>query len=461
MKWEFTSWVPLLSKVCPSDVCRIWKKGSCIRVDSTLEGFEKMSWKRGNRSFVFTGTDRGATLLNIDHDACEAVREVLYDDATLRLETFLPPSEVVAHRLTHPTVCTHLNVDSIRLEQSTQGYFGWKSDRYETVNGYKSAVFTASNVEIVSKSRSEHVDDKNQKTTENSNFASRFLKSFSGFGLDHNASSTASDSSSAVSPCNPQGLSACEYFNKGSNNGDIGRPRELSVKTQKFKGSIWISENFPLGLCEQVLPIIDLMSTTSPHFAKLSEFIKLKLPAGFPVKIEIPVFHVLNACVTFDCVNGQRNGEQAEVPFVNSRKPPAQAEPQKASLVGVAVEVDSKCFDVPAGYRVLSLAERLQSTVEEENDRLLQLAIQESLRLEDDETCDEEVTLLEALNSTAPEQRRAVETVGLGNNSGPALEDELEKALRLSTMQAEQDRLRQQEEEEELRKAIELSMLEH
>ncbi|MCV4655884.1 hypothetical protein OFM13_31605, partial [Escherichia coli] len=33
MKWEFTSWVPLVSRICPNDVCRIWKSGAKLRVD--------------------------------------------------------------------------------------------------------------------------------------------------------------------------------------------------------------------------------------------------------------------------------------------------------------------------------------------------------------------------------------------------------------------------------------------
>lgn len=47
--------VPLLSRVCPNDVCRIWKSGACLRVDATLLGFENMTWIRGRRSYIFRG----------------------------------------------------------------------------------------------------------------------------------------------------------------------------------------------------------------------------------------------------------------------------------------------------------------------------------------------------------------------------------------------------------------------
>lgn len=34
------------------------------------------------------------------------------------------------------------------------------------------------------------------------------------------------------------------------------------------------------------MPILDLMAAiSSPHFAKLKDFIQMQLPAGFPVKI--------------------------------------------------------------------------------------------------------------------------------------------------------------------------------
>ncbi|NXS47993.1 AN13A protein, partial [Balaeniceps rex] len=77
----------------------------------------------------------------------------------------------------------------------------------------------------------------------------------------------------------------------------------------RFKATLGMSEEFPLSLMEQVTPIIDLMARTSAHFARLRDFITLEFPPGFPVKIEIPLFHVLNARITFENVNGCRTAD--------------------------------------------------------------------------------------------------------------------------------------------------------
>lgn len=53
----------------------------------------------------------------------------------------------------------------------------------------------------------------------------------------------------------------------------------------RFKAKLWLCESHPLSLAEQVAPIIDLMAISNALFAKLRDFITLRLPPGFPIKI--------------------------------------------------------------------------------------------------------------------------------------------------------------------------------
>lgn len=59
------------------------------------------------------------------------------------------------------------------------------------------------------------------------------------------------------------------------------------------QATLWLSEDYPLSLQEQIMPIVDLMAISSSHFAKLKDFIQMQLPAGFPVKIgKIILIHI-------------------------------------------------------------------------------------------------------------------------------------------------------------------------
>lgn len=66
---------------------------------------------------------------------------------------------------------------------------------------------------------------------------------------------------------------------------------KLYLLFSRFKATLWMCEDFPLSLAEQVTPIIDLMARTSSHFAHLRDFITLQFPPGFPVKIGISLEH--------------------------------------------------------------------------------------------------------------------------------------------------------------------------
>lgn len=142
--------MPLVSKICPSDTYKVWKSGQNLRVDTTLLGFDHMTWQRGNRSFVFRGqgevtlarpplwgavlgdtvgtvvvltpfpADSSAVVMEIDHDRRVVYSETLAlagHDQEVLLAAVQPTEEQVMGRLTAPVVTTQLDTKNIAFER--------------------------------------------------------------------------------------------------------------------------------------------------------------------------------------------------------------------------------------------------------------------------------------------------------------------------------------------------------
>ncbi|XP_036051588.1 ankyrin repeat domain-containing protein 13B isoform X2 [Onychomys torridus] len=403
MKWEFTSWVPLVSKICPSDTYKVWKSGQNLRVDTTLLGFDHMTWQRGNRSFVFRGQDTSAVVMEIDHDRRVVYMETLAlagQDRELLLAAAQPTEEQVLSRLTAPVVATQLDTKNISFERNKTGILGWRSEKTEMVNGYEAKVYGASNVELITRTRTEHLSEQHKGKVKGCKTP---LQSFLGIAEQHGGPQNGTLVTQTLSQANPTAITAEEYFNPSFELGsrDMGRPMELTTKTQKFKAKLWLCEEHPLSLCEQVAPIIDLMAVSNALFAKLRDFITLRLPPGFPVKIEIPIFHILNARITF----GNLNGCDEPVPSVRG-SPSSESPGSDSSSVSSSssttscrgCEISPALFEAPRGYSVLG--GQREAATRDEDDDLLQFAIQQSL-LEAGSEYDQ-VTIWEALTNSKP-----------------------------------------------------------
>lgn len=176
----------------------------------------------------------------------------------------------------------------------------------------------------------------------------------------------------STNPASPQvAITIEEYFSGESLNGrDIGKPKKISTKVQRFKANLWLSDDFPIKLQEQILPILDLMSTlASPHVSKLKDFITMQLPSGFPVKVEIPLFpNILNALITF----GNVFALETPVTHVTNIK-----ENEEGRLTCI---IDDACFDVPAAYENKAVGDVHRSGMGfDGEDELLEYAIRQSL----------------------------------------------------------------------------------
>lgn len=322
--------VPFISRFCPHDTYKIYKSGSKVRVDTTLIGADGMAnWQRGNISFIFTGSENGAVFMEVDHEAKTIRRRTMKLITQNEIGEFLEPTDnEVGNRLTKPIRTTFVDTEKISFERAKSGIYGFRSDRVENVNGYECKVYVANTVEVLTKCRTEHLafSDREARQEESGGLANMAaVNRIAGIKEMVVANPFANVQLDEKYKRNPYKLTLCEYFNHvqktkqvppapvstpveptdpqlnsndvsevnmGSSEMDIGIPREMNIKMKVLKAHLWLSDQFPLSLPEQVLPIVDLMAISSSHFVKLRDFIACRLPSGFPVKIGIFSFKI-------------------------------------------------------------------------------------------------------------------------------------------------------------------------
>ncbi|XP_059049011.1 ankyrin repeat domain-containing protein 13C [Achroia grisella] len=286
LKWDFHSWVPLVSRILPSDVCKIYKAGSGIRLDTTLVDFSDMKWERGDISFIFQGEKPPSESLTVLDNKAKVYQRVRYEETENEIEDevdILMSSDILA---------AQMSTKGIAFSRAQSGWI-FREDRKETVAGlYKSDIYTITGLVLESRKRREHLstDDlqKNKAIIES-------LTKGNAHNLDTNGEPARRAS---LNPPPESNVDWASYISSSPGQyPGLGREVVYKESSRNFRATIAMSDDFPLSV-EMLLNVLEVIAPFK-HFAKLRQFVAMKLPKGFPVKIDIPILPTVTAKITF------------------------------------------------------------------------------------------------------------------------------------------------------------------
>eukprot|EP01112_Ceratiomyxa_fruticulosa_P016734 TRINITY_DN50_c0_g1_i10.p1 TRINITY_DN50_c0_g1~~TRINITY_DN50_c0_g1_i10.p1 ORF type:complete len:542 (-),score=119.50 TRINITY_DN50_c0_g1_i10:229-1854(-) len=341
LKWEVHSWVPLVSRLCPNDCYKIWKRGADFRLDATLladnkkkyrkiTGMDKLQWKRGNMSFVFLGSDtkeprspnsheyqvtQGDIFL-IDRDK-QTFENVYTTNPLLRIPPEAQDMSSVDRFMNMKEVSNaNLVVDNVEFS-TVKTWFGYEKKEQvgggDGFEGWNAKVYSMDNLDLITKHRKVSRENSNPsipplvKTSSNPSSSSVLTQE----NIEGNFAAMESGCSSNDSGSETPAPTMYETFDNL-----IPKADTISTKKKKLKGTVWISEDYPRKV-SQILPVFEVLAPTWKHFAKINSFLTMRMPSGegFPVKLDFPIVPTVSAVVTFGKhVEGPIDKDLFEIP---------------------------------------------------------------------------------------------------------------------------------------------------
>ena len=100
-------------------------------------------------------------------------------------------------------------------------------------------------------------------------------------------------------PPKPKKISWNDYIKCSRNSTPhLGRDKKEKTNHKAFESYSGNQPNFSHKI-SRLLPILEALGPKAKVFSKLRDFVTLKLPRGFPVRIDIPIFPTIKATVSF------------------------------------------------------------------------------------------------------------------------------------------------------------------
>ena len=180
--------------------------------------------------------------------------------------------------------------NNVQFERAQRGFFR-KGNKKETIGPYGCDIYSIQGLTVEEKTRKEHLSA--EELSQNNTLADELNA-----GEPELIEKSVGDKPRKFSLAPPPATDIT--FEKYLNSTSIpllGREHKASSKSKSFKAEVAMTESFPLSL-ETLLSILEVVAPVG-QIGKLRKVLKLKLPPGFPVKIDVPIVPSIGASVTF------------------------------------------------------------------------------------------------------------------------------------------------------------------
>ncbi|CAB4007024.1 Hypothetical predicted protein [Paramuricea clavata] len=243
-----------------------------------------MKWQRGDISIIFNGEAEGVKSFAILDNEKKVFQRMQDEESDAEID------EEVDLLMSCDIVSATMSTKPITFSRSQDGWF-FKEDKIENIGSYVANVYDVNGMTLVTRKRREHL------TQEDIVKNKAMLESISKGSNTMDAVPELQRKRSLVPPT-VQHYTWETYINCETENiTTLGRKTTIKEDKKTIKATVAMNEDFPLKL----EPLLNVLEVIAPfkHFDKLKEFVSMKLPPGFPVRVEIPVLPTIVARVTF------------------------------------------------------------------------------------------------------------------------------------------------------------------
>ncbi|VDN51188.1 unnamed protein product [Dracunculus medinensis] len=284
VKWDFHSWIPLLSKILPSDLCKIYKRGTCLRLDTTLADFNERTWERGDISFIYDASADKSKFFVLDHDT-KIFQRIRHEETEAELD------EEIDVLMSSDIVSVQMSTKPIHFVRTISGWF-FKHEKSDLIGLYNANYYTVEGMQLITRKRREHLTAEDIKKNKS------FMQNLAAGGLMSEDEFKSLQHRKSLPPPGRMPTTWEEYIGAAPGIAPpLGRAQVVKENAKSFKALVAMSEEFPLT----VDVLLDILEIVAPfkHLEKLRRFCEVRLPPGFPVRVEIPILPAISANITF------------------------------------------------------------------------------------------------------------------------------------------------------------------